>query len=225
MAARALRKKSGGRVQARLPSSGLAVAGEDQNPSSISVDLSQGQQEEGGSLGSRVRQRQPLFFSNLEIIRRKLNKMDNVENQVEGGNNEVETATGKAKKRSGKKGKKEKKLKKVKMTFPCPEPDSDYQDESERSQHSGPRPDLFCQFCGSQFGSSNNLKIHINSQHLGLREVCTVCGKHFAAKAILQMHVKENHEDGTDLKCNFCDKSFSRKDYKDRHVKKAHPEV
>ena len=212
MAARALRKKSGGRVQVQVPSSGLAVAGEDQNPSSISVDLSQGQQEEGGSLGSRVRQRQPLFFSNLEIIQRKLNKMDNV-------------ATGKAKKRSGKKGKKEKKLKKVKMTFPCPEPDSDYQDESERSQHSGPRPDLLCQFCGSQFGSSNNLKIHINSQHLGLREVCTVCGKHFAAKAILQMHVKENHEDGTDLKCNFCDKSFSRKDSKDRHVKKAHPEV
>ena len=192
-----------------------AIPGDDQNhgpvdPSSISGDLTQGHQdqEEGESLEARVRQRKPLYFSNLEIIQRKLNK----------------TATGKVKESSGKKGKKGKK---GKMTLPC-----DYLGETERNlaaqksnKHSGQGPGLSCQFCGSQFGSSNNLKIHINSQHLGLREVCTECGKHFAAKAILQMHFKEKHEDGNDLKCNFCDKSFSRKDSKDRHVKKAHPEV
>ena len=76
-----------------------------------SLAVEERSEEEGGSLSDRVRKRQQLYSSNLEIIRRKLAKIDHVE--MEGENDEAkreieETAggKGKAKRKSGKKVKK-----------------------------------------------------------------------------------------------------------------------
>ena len=85
-------------VRAPLPPSGIIYEGNlvipggevNNNPDSsgeedMDSELSQDQQEEGGSLESRVRQRMRLYSSNLEIIETKL-KLRNQGNGEDEGN-------------------------------------------------------------------------------------------------------------------------------------------
>ena len=77
-------------VRAPLPAGSLIYQG--------NLAVEERSEEEGGSLSDRVRKRQQLYSSNLEIIRRKLAKIDHVE--MEGENDEAkreieETAGGK----------------------------------------------------------------------------------------------------------------------------------
>ena len=163
-------------------------------------DLSQDHQEEGGSLQSRVRQRQQLFSSNMEIIQSKLklrNREDDEyqvmggddENQVEGEDGEArkiktevetkENAPGEAKKRSMKKvktAKKEKKKGAEERQFACGH--CDYKATQKISLlrhlevHAGKKFACEEADCGKSYRWETDLRRHQVSAHSNLTFPC-----------------------------------------------------
>ena len=91
-----------------------------------------------------------------------------------------------------------------------------------RLKHSGPRPDLDCPTCGVSLSSRHMLQLHINSKHLGLKEVCSECGRTFSCPSVLLRHLKETHGGQAGGLCQHCQLTFTRMSSLYRHLAKSH---
>lgn len=81
----------------------------------------------------------------------------------------------------------------------------------------------YYEFCGKGFTTKYNLKRHINSVHLKIKDyLCELCGKTLVSKIALMEH-NYSHEDIKPIKCPYigCEQMFSRSSLLCSH-KKTH---
>ena len=80
-----------------------------------------------------------------------------------------------------------------------------------------------CESCDYKSASKQQLTIHINSMHLGLRPYkCETCGQTFTQSSHLKNHCKRIHLKLKNHKCESCDKSFGSNQELNRHVLVTH---
>ena len=81
----------------------------------------------------------------------------------------------------------------------------------------------YYEFCGKEFNTKFNLKRHINSVHLKIKDFqCPICGKSLVSKIAYKEH-SYTHENIKPLKCPYlgCTETFSRSSVLCEH-KKTH---
>ena len=83
---------------------------------------------------------------------------------------------------------------------------------------------LVCTKCGKMYSSTNDLKRHIDSFHLKLKQFkCTKCPAAFTREGSLQYHIKTLHENNyEEHPCSQCDKVFKLNDSLKHHVLSVH---
>ncbi len=87
------------------------------------------------------------------------------------------------------------------------------------------KPNHNCAICAKQFHSSQYLKQHINSVHLGIKFACEVCGNKFVGKQAKEDHVKAFHRNDPSFKCNICMKALSSRVILREHMDAIHKKL
>jgi len=88
---------------------------------------------------------------------------------------------------------------------------------------SGVRED--CKICGASFSRKYELKRHLKSTHLELRDFeCPLCSSKFKRKQHLDTHHQQVHEKnkGVVFHCHLCDKKFTADSSRRRHLRSVH---
>eukprot|EP00188_Purpureofilum_apyrenoidigerum_P003361 Plantae.Rhodophyta-Purpureofilum_apyrenoidigerum.ctg349.p1 GENE.Plantae.Rhodophyta-Purpureofilum_apyrenoidigerum.ctg349~~Plantae.Rhodophyta-Purpureofilum_apyrenoidigerum.ctg349.p1 ORF type:complete len:428 (-),score=59.34 Plantae.Rhodophyta-Purpureofilum_apyrenoidigerum.ctg349:567-1850(-) len=84
---------------------------------------------------------------------------------------------------------------------------------------------VVCSTCGSTFKRVYELKRHIASVHIGVKQhKCPHCGKEFFQISHLKIHVRSVHEKIRDAVCSHCLRSFVSEDKVQRHIRSVHLE-
>ena len=78
-----------------------------------------------------------------------------------------------------------------------------------------------CSYCQKKFVNQKVLKMHVDSQHLGLRSKCPDCDKDYDNKANLRRHIRARHE-AVGYQCEECDHVSSDYSNMKRHRKQIH---
>ena len=79
-----------------------------------------------------------------------------------------------------------------------------------------------CEECEGTFHSKQSLKLHVTTQHLGLRpHKCELCDKTFTQIGHLSTHMKLKHLERK-FPCTKCDKIFGLKGHLDEHFAWRH---
>ena len=83
---------------------------------------------------------------------------------------------------------------------------------------------LVCTKCGKMYSSTTDMKRHMNSFHLKLKEFkCTKCPAAFTRPGSLQYHIKTLHENNyEEHPCSQCDKVFKFNDSLKHHILSVH---
>ena len=68
----------------------------------------------------------------------------------------------------------------------------------------------------------DNLKTHIQRDHLKIRFECNQCHKFYSTKQSLNMHKNYLHTSIDNLPCNYCSKTFARKENLKMHIRNMH---
>ncbi|KAJ8906147.1 hypothetical protein NDN08_002642 [Rhodosorus marinus] len=86
-----------------------------------------------------------------------------------------------------------------------------------------PKPPSECPECGAQFVRIYEMKRHVMSVHLKVRNfVCKQCDKAFTQKAHLTNHIYAVHDDIRNIPCSLCDLKFRTKCNAQRHFNAVH---
>ncbi|GBG31351.1 Zinc finger protein 786 [Hondaea fermentalgiana] len=93
-----------------------------------------------------------------------------------------------------------------------------------RNRRSSKIKDNVCSTCGKAFRHANELRLHWEVVHNGVRFTCKTCGKSFTRKFHLDTHVRTTHE-GQRFACEICKRVFTRKSDVQRHVRSMHDPV
>jgi uncharacterized Zn-finger protein len=82
---------------------------------------------------------------------------------------------------------------------------------------------FFCELCEYSTYSQCHLNNHLNSIHLGIKDVkCDYCDKLFIHKSSLNDHINSVHKQMTRHTCDLCDFASYKKSYLERHLNTVH---
>mmetsp|Transcript_16278 Transcript_16278/g.31561 ORF Transcript_16278/g.31561 Transcript_16278/m.31561 type:complete len:343 (-) Transcript_16278:307-1335(-) len=95
---------------------------------------------------------------------------------------------------------------------------------AQKNRRSSKIKDNVCGTCGKAFRHANELRLHREVVHNGMRFTCKVCGKSFTRQFHLDTHVRTTHE-GQRFACEICKRVFTRKSDVNRHVRSMHDPV
>lgn len=79
---------------------------------------------------------------------------------------------------------------------------------------------LVCEYCGSSFNSSRNLRRHM-IKHKATYQ-CDLCSKHFRCKDRIRSHIETRHLKLCRFTCQFCSKNFAVLQNLKSHLKSIH---
>lgn len=83
--------------------------------------------------------------------------------------------------------------------------------------------EFFCDTCLSAFATKANLKVHVQTVHMGLRPyVCEMCGRSFGTNSSMRRHQKILHQSERPYTCTVCSKRFATRSCIRRHYVKVH---
>ena len=78
-----------------------------------------------------------------------------------------------------------------------------------------------CNDCNYSSKKKQNLNIHINAVHKGIKHPCNQCGKLYAQKSSLNLHIRSIHE-SVHFPCDFCSYKATTKGNLDKHTIQLH---
>jgi len=95
--------------------------------------------------------------------------------------------------------------------------------DSAQKRSGLPKPPSECPECGARFARIYEMKRHVMSVHLKVRNfVCKQCDKAFTQKAHLTNHIYAVHDDIRNIPCSLCDLKFRTKCNAQRHFNAVH---
>ena len=69
------------------------------------------------------------------------------------------------------------------------------------------------------------LKKHVRIIHHNIRSPCDICGKQLSSPNEVKIHIQNVHEGIRNYKCDYCDKKFGRKEHMRTHLRTIHKDV
>jgi len=89
----------------------------------------------------------------------------------------------------------------------------------KRRIHSHRKPHE-CPYCGMQFKTNDNLKLHVRA-HTGAKPYsCRHCSERFRRLDQLKLHLLKSHNEGTWLTCQICHKKISQRGNLEDHLRR-----